>query len=550
MILGSLVYTVHAADAIRTPIPRRLPTIPGRVITGPVLRHKPIFTPIIAEKFQLKETNSLGKNAKIPNDAKEVSKQEFKQLHDSGQLILSSPKIKESRMGLEETTHRENIQYVKKALGNNLQILERLTRKATDVRNNGKNYVHTIVDNKGVEQQVETMGEEFTYAELANTLKQFPNKNNMINLYNLLYSKLPKKYLSSARIKTPKDLENESPTVITATINSLVANTSIIGKYITTLDLPPSSRPKSCSAEIGAANSSSTMGDQTGNSCSPHPDGIFNNVRYPMKWYATCVKNQGSRGTCVSFAATSAVETAYAVNTNKWYNFSEQNLYNAAKMKWYPSTYGDGLNTSGIMQDLVNRNYKFGYEFAWDYNPSYSRVKNDTNKNYTKSCNNYSGEHCSDTNHQGKKVCTKILWFTYCGYVEQTAETSLEIDGVAQIWNPLNTNASVETAKLASALKLPMVMSIPVTPSFDNAGVNGYASYLGNNETSRGGHAVAVLGVVENSKLPASAPAGAGGGYFIVKNSWGACWKDAGYIYLPISWVKAYAKSLTVVTSI
>lgn len=544
--IGAVFSSVLIAREIR-----RVPTIPGRVIINkPILRHKPVLTPVLAKKYLLKEEYSLGKNAKIPADANEISETEFKNLHNAGQLRLISPKIKTELMSKENTSHQENVNYVRKMLGRDRALLSRLTKGASGVERNGKNYVHRITDNRGKTQLVETMGDEFTYAELANTLKQFPNKNNKLNLYNLVYSKLPKKYLTRVKLKTPKDLENADSRTIDATLTSVVTNINIIGTYLSTLDLPPAGRPSTCSGEIGRSGSNSSMGDQTGNSCSPHPDGIYNNVKYPMKWYATCVKNQGRRGTCVSFAATSAVETAYAVKTNKWYNFSEQNLYNAAKMKWYPSTYGDGLNTAGIMQDLVNRDYKFAYEFAWDYNPSYNREKNDNNKTYTKSCTNYSGEHCSNTNHQGKKVCTKILFWTYCGYVEQTTETTLGIDGVAQIWNPSNTDSSVATAKLASTLKLPMVLSLPVTPSFDNAGANGYATYVGANEGNRGGHAVAVVGVVENKDLPATAPQGAGGGYFVVKNSWGACWKDAGYIYLPISWVKAYARSLTVVTSI
>ncbi len=537
-------------------VPRRLPTIPrvpGTVIINkPILRNKPVLTPVMARKFKLENKNSLGKNAPIPKDAISISEAEFKKLHSAGLLKITAPNVEADRVRTEMSEHQKNVNYVNSVLGRNRGLLNRLTKRPTGVTRRGKNYLHRVRDNRGKVQMVETMGEEFVYSELANTLKSVNNKNNKLNLYNLAYSKLPKKYLTRrvGKLKTPKELEKADLNTITANLTTLVVDTRLIGNILGTLDLPPAGRPASCNKEIGYAPSSGTMGDQTGNKCNHHPDGIFNNVRYPMKWYATCVKNQGSRGTCVSFAAVSAVETAYAVNNNKWYNLSEQNLYNAAKMKWYPSTYGDGLNTAGIMQDLVNRNYRFGFEYAWDYNPSYSRVKNDANKTYTSSCNGYNGEHCSNTNHQGKKVCTKILFWTFCGYTEQTAETSLNIDGVAQIWDVNNTDASVNTAKLASNLKLPMVLSIPVTPSFDNAPVSGYANYVGANEGNRGGHAVAVLGVVENSQLPATAPQGAGGGYFIVKNSWGACWKDAGYIYLPIAWVKAYARSLTVVTSI
>jgi C1A family cysteine protease len=107
-----------------------------------------------------------------------------------------------------------------------------------------------------------------------------------------------------------------------------------------------------------------------------------------------------------------------------------------------------------------------------------------------------------------------------------------------------------------------------VTPSFDNNDPNGYLRYIGphcpvvlqngewvcqsasNCECDRGGHAVLVTGIIDNSLLPAGAPLGQGGGYLIVKNSWGACFADAGYIYIPYQWIKDMVYSATVLGDI
>lgn len=37
------------------------------------------------------------------------------------------------------------------------------------------------------------------------------------------------------------------------------------------------------------------------------------------------------------------------------------------------------------------------------------------------------------------------------------------------------------------------------------------------------------------------APEGEVGGYFIVRNSWGPCWGDGGYVYIPYRWLRVDA---------
>src|SRR5262249_34813586 len=51
------------------------------------------------------------------------------------------------------------------------------------------------------------------------------------------------------------------------------------------------------------------------------------------------------------------------------------------------------------------------------------------------------------------------------------------------------------------------------------------------------------VGLLANDVLPDTAPQGAGGGYVIVKNSWGCFAGDGGYYYLPFDWVKAFVRS-------
>lgn len=64
-----------------------------------------------------------------------------------------------------------------------------------------------------------------------------------------------------------------------------------------------------------------------------------------------------------------------------------------------------------------------------------------------------------------------------------------------------------------------------------------------------------MVGFVGNSDLAgnpntASVTPGSGGGYFVVKNSWGTSFGDAGHAYMPVDYLKANASEITVVSAL
>ncbi|MDH5675043.1 MAG: C1 family peptidase, partial [Myxococcales bacterium] len=277
------------------------------------------------------------------------------------------------------------------------------------------------------------------------------------------------------------------------------------------------------------------------------PAHIFDLHRFPLKWRATCVKNQRNRGTCVAFGITAAVETKIAVNHNRWTNLSEQRLYYWAKA---PTKHGDGLNTSGVMDSMVSSAFTYPWEHNWDYNPSPSRDSVGDPAYYVNSCVGYSAEHCSDTSHQGDKVCSSFLGLMFCSTDGSAVPASgFQMKNRLHLWSYGAVGGSA-LGRLFLALSHPLVISLPVTPTFDQAAGNGIMTYAGAGEDNRGGHALAVMGFVDNENLPGGYPAGAGGGYFIVKNSWGQCWKDGGYVYIPYDWVHTYGYALTAVSQV
>ncbi len=74
------------------------------------------------------------------------------------------------------------------------------------------------------------------------------------------------------------------------------------------------------------------------------------------------------------------------------------------------------------------------------------------------------------------------------------------------------------------------VIGFNVYESFETIGADGKMPMPAASEQILGGHAVFAAGYVDNA-------AWAGGGYLIVKNSWGDAWGDNGYFYMPYDFV-------------
>lgn len=74
------------------------------------------------------------------------------------------------------------------------------------------------------------------------------------------------------------------------------------------------------------------------------------------------------------------------------------------------------------------------------------------------------------------------------------------------------------------------VIGFDVYDSFENIGSDGKMPMPKAGEELLGGHAVFVCGYKVDTTWP-------GGGYLIVKNSWGTAWGDAGFFYMPFAYV-------------
>lgn len=423
--------------------------------------------------------------------------------------------------------------------------------------------VPRTVPTAGGPETVLTLGRKFNLAVVADHLRNFPTAANQLRTYTLAYGDF-KTFLDSVQVN-PSQFDLPDPTQAAGLSGErlLALNnhlTDVVSQYQGSLvnivlNLDPAA------AEVGAGDQLDR--NQTGACKPPSEKGIYKNMSWPLKNLTTSVKQQGGRGTCWGFATVAALEIEIAKRDHKLVNLAEQDYVGHRFVEFAPRAFGDGGDPLSVALGAVNRNYEFAYEKGWQYNKSWSRQEVEVPSGsghwtYQHSCDGYSGV-CSDTNYQGGLFCTSVIippliskWV--CGYALPTlpSRSGYRIGQTpADFWDYSNVGRSLTILLLRSVLGNPTVVTIDsryLTPDAD-----GYVADRDPmrkiDDTGRSvddislDHVVTITGFVSNEQLAKAvpgAPGGAGGGYFIVKNSWGDCWGDVGYAYVPFEWARKY----------
>ncbi|MBX2797859.1 MAG: C1 family peptidase [Myxococcales bacterium] len=237
------------------------------------------------------------------------------------------------------------------------------------------------------------------------------------------------------------------------------------------------------------------------------------------------VKNQRRRGTCVAFAMASAIESNASLLTGNAIDVSEQYLYSIGKFDLYHESLDDGLPLADFATDLSSEGWSIPLEPSWGYNPSPCRRELQDSW-YDDSCVGYDDKTCSETSHQLGLYMgpdTGLLWYRPDPGGDY-AKVGLVLQLLDYGW------PNFESIRAITESGFGVVASIDVTEDFRSLydRPSGLLDYEIDDDFV-GRHAVHVVRVVYDSGAP-------GGGYVVVKNSWGCGWGDQGYGYLSFEW--------------
>jgi hypothetical protein len=402
---------------------------------------------------------------------------------------------------------------------------------ASDVeRTDDGNYRVMVADSEVGEREIITMGADITKLDLASALAGRASAEEQLTAYRALHDGIAPTARGRLGAISPDALTTAQPDVIRAEIARLSAHPDLLSSLLVPA---PEEHPLATA-------------DNSGNVCNPSAaTGVIANFNFPLKSKLTSIKNQGNRGTCASFAITAAVEAARAVNGGGSLNFSEQDFYYRNKAQWFGLiNYGDGLDVASALNMANSQSYHFASEGAWPYNPASSRL--DLSSIYLNSCVGYQfsvggavSNYCSDTAHEGGQLCVGGTCF-YSSPV--SAGTG------SRVSSTFNLPLDLVTLKANLMLSKAIVMSFSVPVSFKTPAAGGYVNALAF-EPTVGAHALQVVGWIDNNQLTTTrpgAPAGGGGGYLILKNSWGSCFADGGFVYMSYNTMTAFAYALRV----
>jgi hypothetical protein len=305
-------------------------------------------------------------------------------------------------------------------------------------------------------------------------------------------------------------------------------------------------------------------GNGTDNDGACNPAGMFARYWFPLKKFISPVKQQGKRGTCWAFAAVASVESRERVQNDNTVDLSEQFLIYKFKREWDAADFIDGGSSERALNAAVDHSQNLMTEAGWTYNPAKDRPGNafdagveGTLSSYLDTCKNqnYNGW-CSESAHESPGACATAGAFTVCAFgTVPFSGAAIPASRARTVWSSgspfqLNDYRALLAAGYALIGTFPVYEGIMAAPN--DGVVSNYDRKMKNKkgdlvDGSYGGHLAQIVGFISNEDLSF---AGiqinvGGGGYFVMRNSWGCAAGDGGYFYVPADYVRTIFSSLS-----
>ncbi len=410
------------------------------------------------------------------------------------------------------------------------------------------------VPTAGGPKMVTLMGGAFGKAVLATHARTFPSQVNQYSLYRTLYTDLDitlRKLNNTVQqfgLPDPDEVKSYSAERLVV-LNKQASD--VIREYgAEILNLTYLLDP----ANLETGSKDQLDRTQKGACKAPAAGGIYQNFTWPLKNLTTTVKDQGQRGTCWAFATVAALEAEIARRDGREVNLSEQDYIGHRFTQWAPRAFGEGGDPIFIAQKASAAGYEFAYEKGWQYNKSLSRMVPKNTQTYTNSCDGYQDSSvnygaCSNTNDQGEWFVVTVGGKLYV--MRRLPNTGVgsgyRLQSPTDFWDQSDLDRSMVILLLRSVLGHATTLTIDMRYVAPDA--NGYAPIKSMGKLPSGlpdfqlTHVMTVTGFISSQNLRAKipgVPTADDFGYFIVKNSWGDCWGDQGYVYLPWTWVKTF----------
>jgi C1A family cysteine protease len=501
----------------------------------------------------------------IPANAEQISPEDFQKRVASGELVLSSAATINAQKEAREQQYAKDKTFLQNIINQSAAI----TALLTEVASSSTDYGDRTVQGPGGEA-IMLLGLGAQLRQAADAYERFQSVENALESYKLIYGLLSDNL--KAQAPTPDSLNGKSLSEIQA---ALAQVNDLLGAKPTSLETARLEPESSSGGTVHPQALNAGNGTDTNGACTPA--NLAQRYWFPLKNFVSPMKNQGFRNTCWAFAAIGAVESRERVQNNNPVNLSEQFLINKVKQDWSPSDYVEGGSADYALTTALNKNQILPSEPFWTYNPALgrSRGKDGEEASYFFTCiqglpragggfDPYNGT-CSDTAHQSKRVCTLVNGAKYCSSTKvEFAGAGIASSKTTQIWNngsPFFLNSYRQLLSQGNVL----IASFPTYKGFmDDVKGSGEADITKRGVVSNysmtklengkevpgayGGHVVQIVGFLSNDDLTSIGitPNIGGGGYFIIKNSWGCNAGDAGYYYVPADYVSSIFSDISV----